>query len=386
MNKKRAGAHVSIALAVSMTPIILAGPANAAASCGTPAVAAVFETVSHPGQPAVLEESHTELGTTRSETVGPWEGTGNEGQLTGETTFHEAVTVVERYWSHTTPGTPATTEDSGWVLSAPTGQGWVLDEQRTVIDVPAVPAVPPTPEVGHFETVIVTPAVTVTEYGFVHTNGRTRWETDPSWNADTNPTSNGWTSTGTTRETVTTPAVTEQRWVVDQAATPGADEVPAVTHTVYRYERTVAATDPVTSYQWSVQTPGAGWADTGETREIETAAEYTEYDWARTVIDVAAKAAVPATTEQVLVTPAVPAGPACPVDKPVVDPVVKVPAKPAAAKPAVKPAAKPAVASAAPTTLAHTGVEAETYASMGALLVMVGAALSALARRAGRRA
>lgn len=408
MNTKRAGALISLALAVSMSPIVLAGPANAATTCGTPAIAAVYETVVHPAQPAVLEESHEELGITESDTVGPWEGSGNEGELTGQTTFHEAVTVTEHYWSHTTPGTPATTEDSGWVLSAPSGQGWVLDEQRTVIDQAYVPAVPGTPEEGHYETVIVTPAVTVTEYQFVHAQtGQTRWNADRNWNANGIPNSNGYTLTGVTRETVTTPAVTEERWVVDEPATEGTPEIPEVSHTEYRYERTLAGTDAVVAYQWSVENPGTGWADTGQTREIVTENAHTEYEWARTVIDVAAKDAVPATTEEVLVAPAVPAGPPCPVQQPVVvpvtapaadpvtAPVVKVPAKPAvkpaakpaAAKPAIKPAAAtPAAASAVPTALAHTGAETAPIASIGALLLMAGAALSALARRAGRKA
>ena len=88
------------------------------------------------------------------------------------------------------------------------------------ITTPAVPAV--------YETVI-TPAVTVTEYEFTHAqdgNGNSqgqgpdnRWETDPNWNAETNPNSVGWLATGATRirvlevekttVTLVTPAVPE---------------------------------------------------------------------------------------------------------------------------------------------------------------------------------
>lgn len=71
------------------------------------------------------------------------------------------------------------------------------------IPVPAVPAV--------YDTV-VTPAVTVTEYEFIHAqdgnghgNGNgpaSRWEANPNWNAESNPQSIGWTATGNTRLTV----------------------------------------------------------------------------------------------------------------------------------------------------------------------------------------
>ena len=69
------------------------------------------------------------------------------------------------------------------------------------IDVPAIPAV--------YETV-TTPAVTVTEYEFIHAqdgngqgNGQgpaeTKWTEDANWNAQGNAHSIGWTATGNTR-------------------------------------------------------------------------------------------------------------------------------------------------------------------------------------------
>lgn len=69
----------------------------------------------------------------------------------------------------------------------------------TTVTVPAVPAV--------YETV-TTPAVTVIEYEFIQRNtpedvpgqgAGTSWHTDPNWNAQDNPNSQGWTATGNTR-------------------------------------------------------------------------------------------------------------------------------------------------------------------------------------------
>ena len=81
-----------------------------------------------------------------------------------------------------------------------------------VIDVEAQPAVPGTDAVYG-----------PTEYQFEHApNGvyKTRWETDPNWNANDNENSTGWRSTGEPRQELITPAV------------PGKDAVEEVSHVV----------------------------------------------------------------------------------------------------------------------------------------------------------
>lgn len=135
---------------------------------------------------------------------------------------------------------PATTE-TDWTRDVPGVTEYLWS--RTVIDQAAVPAVPDMPEVGHHETVVITPAVTVTLLEYVqHQTGNTRWEED-GWNATNNP-HQGWYKSGNTRVEVISPAVTEQRWVVDQPAVPGTPAVPEVSHT----ETT-----------WAASSPGAAW-------------------------------------------------------------------------------------------------------------------------------
>jgi hypothetical protein len=86
---------------------------------------------------------------------------------------------------------------------------------RTLVT-PAVPAVP------GFPAVAATPPVyqTVTEYEFRHKRGdhpnSERWERD-GWNADSNPESLGWYSTGNTREVAT-----------DVVLVPGKPALPAI--------------------------------------------------------------------------------------------------------------------------------------------------------------
>lgn len=153
---------------------------------------------------------------------------------------------------------PATTE-TDWTREVPGATEYLWS--RTVIDQAAVPAVPGTPAQGHFETVVVTPEVTVTLLEYVqHQTGNTRWE-EAGWNATNNP-QQGWYLSGNTRPEVLTPAVTEQRWVVDQPAVPGTPAVPEVSHT----ETT-----------WAAASPGAGWVgpldsrtDAGDTESTTT--------------------------------------------------------------------------------------------------------------------
>ena len=338
--------RTSAALAVTAFGLVVAGAASASAAdavpCGTPAVAAVYRTVV---TPAVPEVSH-----------------------------------LEYLWTRET-----TTWELQW-------QQWVVDQaaQPAVYDTVTHPAV--------YETVVVTPAQPAWDevveqplgydlYEFVHTNGKTTWEADPNWNSNVNNHSNGWTATGNSKpatETVTihheaVAEVTEQRlvtaaWEEQVLVRPAVDEVG-------HFE-----------YQWSASSPGAGWEETGERRplgsEVEErwAAASPGNGWVQTaqqrrVVD---QAAVPESSEQVLVSPAVPAGAPCPVEEPV-EPVVepaepvenpapKPKPKPASAVPQVGTVTKPAATvNTAPTELAHTGADLTLmWIGLGTLLAGIG--------------
>lgn len=121
---------------------------------------------------------------------------------------------------------------------------------RSVVDQAAVPAVPGTPEEGHDETVVLTPAVVETQDEYRHeTTGNVRWERS-DWGAQ-NGQGKGWKKTGATREVETAAAVTEVRWVVDVPAVPGTPAVPEQSHV---------------EEAWALSSPGDGWAPTGESR------------------------------------------------------------------------------------------------------------------------
>ncbi len=121
---------------------------------------------------------------------------------------------------------------------------------RTVVDQAAVPAVPGTPEQGHHETVVVTPAVVETQDEYRHeTTGNVRWERS-DWGAQ-NGQGKGWKKTGATREVETDPAVTLEQWVVDVPAVPELPAVPEQSHVEDAWEST---------------NPGDGWTPTGESR------------------------------------------------------------------------------------------------------------------------
>lgn len=91
------------------------------------------------------------------------------------------------------------------------------------ITVPEVPAV--------YKTVII-PAVTEVQYEFAQRNAEqheenghgatTRWESDPNWNAQSNPNSQGWDATGISRVVEITPASSTQELV--SPAIPARDE------------------------------------------------------------------------------------------------------------------------------------------------------------------
>jgi hypothetical protein len=227
------GSLASLAIASAVT--LSAPPASAADGpgqvpglpCGQPAVPAVYVTVTHdPELRLVPAVTHDEW---------RWE---------------RAVTTYE--YEFATVVAPAHSE-SDWTREVPgtTEYEW----SRTVVDRAAVPAVPGTAEVGHWETRVVTPAVTVTVFEYVQQQtGRTRWERD-GWNGekDDEDKGRGWTRTGHTREDVTTPAVTAPYWVVDQPSTDGTPAVDALTHS----ETT-----------WATSSPGGDWTGPSAARTV----------------------------------------------------------------------------------------------------------------------
>lgn len=185
-------------IALATAAVIGFGPAASAASadeatCGQPAVPAVYESVEHP---AVVTQV-------------------------------PAVTHHEWRWQRSV----ATTETAFATLVRPPRGTWtwsravdVVEREFvwTVIDRAHVPAVP---EAGHAETRVVTPAVVQTLWEYVQQKtGNTRWEAE-GWNAGDN--GKGWEWTGATDDVVVSPAVTEEVWVVDSPAVP---EVTALSH------------------------------------------------------------------------------------------------------------------------------------------------------------
>lgn len=326
-------------VALATAAVIGFGPAaSAEAACGQPAVPAVHTTVEHP---AVV-------------------------------TTVPALTHLEWRWERSV----ATTETEHARVVAPAQGVWtwtrtvdVLEREfvRTVVDRAFVPAVP---ETGHLDTRVVTPAVVETLFEFVQkATGKTRWEVE-GWNAGAGGA--GWSPTGTTDEVVVTPAVTEQVWVVDQAAVP---EVPELTHQETTWvadgadapagASATGATRVAASVPESVELPdgatppGSGWTRGAWTQTAapvidlvwvpEGATAPDGYDatgatrpgapvheesagsspaapagdgWApvagseTTVVDAAAydRVDAPAWTEQVLVSPEVPATDDCPAD------------------------------------------------------------------------
>lgn len=247
------------ALAVAST-ITLASPALAAEEparpCGQPAVPAVHITVVREGVPVqVPAVTHEE-----------W-----RWQRTVTTLEHEFSRVVAAAYTET-----------DWTRELPSSTEYLWS--RKVVDRAAVPAVPGTPEVGHEETVVVTPAVTTTLFEYEQrTTGKLRWMPD-GWNGEQGDVDKGqgWFKTGNTTVRVDTPAVTEQRWVVDQPATPGTPAVEELSH----LEHTWAASSPGTDWSGPLdsrttgggtetattttgQPPaGSGWAQTGTPRTV----------------------------------------------------------------------------------------------------------------------
>ncbi|HVK30140.1 MAG TPA: LPXTG cell wall anchor domain-containing protein [Nocardioides sp.] len=307
-----------------------------AAACGQPAVPAVYETVEHPEVvTAVPALTHQEWRWQRSVTTTETEHSKVVEPARGTWTWTRTVDTVEREFV------------------------W------TVVDRAHVAAVP---ETGHVETRVVVPAVVQTLWEYLQQKtGKTRWEIE-GWNAGDN--GKGWEWTGATDEVVVTPAATEQVWVVDSPAVP---EVTELSHqeTAWVADGTappagssatgatrVAGSSPesvelpdgespagagwtrgawtetaaaVTDVVWVAQgaTVPAGYDATGATRpgapvleesDVPSALAPAGNGWEQvagsetTVVDAAAYDRVDAAawTEQVLVTPEVPATDACP--------------------------------------------------------------------------
>ncbi|MFL6022779.1 MAG: hypothetical protein ACJ72O_05520 [Marmoricola sp.] len=221
------GSLASIAVASAIT---LAAPAaNAAVDCGQPAVDATYSTVVHDAvYQTIPAQTHAEYLWQRD--------------------------VVDHTYEFTKLVSPAGVQND-WTRQVAGPLEYLFT--RTVTDVAAVPAVPGTPEVGHFDTVVTTPAVVATEWEYEHqVTHNLRWESE-DWGAQ-NGKGNGWVKTGNTRQTEVTPAVTSQVWVVDAPATTGTPAVPAVTHD---------------ESAWALSSPGADWTGPADSRPTASSTE-----------------------------------------------------------------------------------------------------------------
>ncbi|GAA3550591.1 hypothetical protein [Nocardioides daeguensis] len=158
--------------------------------CGQPEIPAQWGSIEHPAVTRLVPAL------TRSE----WRWQRSTTVLEREYVRESAAAVVLVHWTRTSDQVE---REYAW----------------TVVDRPAEPG---SPEQGHTETRVVTPAVTVVEMEYVQQqNGTTRWERE-GWNAGDK--GKGWTPTGLTRTVEVKPAVTEEVWVVDRAAVPAEPE------------------------------------------------------------------------------------------------------------------------------------------------------------------
>lgn len=377
------GSLATLAVASAFT---LAAPAAHAedaptAPCGTPAVDAVFRTVLH--EPVF----RTVPATTHSEWLWERDVTTYEHEFSRET--RAALTEID--WRRE--------------LDGATEYRFI----RTVIDQPGVPAVPGTPEVGHFETVVVSPAVTSTEFEYQHrVSNKFKWESE-DWGNDP------WLKTGNTRVVEITPAVTEQKWIVDAPAVPGTPAIPEVSHVESTWaEDTPDGFDPdpvdsrpgavvvqeettngpapagagwtevaqrhlpaVVDFIWSAAAPD-GYDATGQTRVASNTHEVTEKTsaaapegqaWSEVagseVVVVDSPESQELVTgewiEELLVSPAIPAGKPCvagPVSDPGVGTVAGPTGKPAQAAPAPVASVLPDTGNDVPLWVAPAGLAA----------------------------
>ena len=456
MHTKRVSIAVAVsALGLAIAPGV-AFAADGAVQCGTPAQPAVYSTVVTPGTPAVTHQEYewSMVTQTVEKLWQQWVVDSPAKPAVTETIHHDAVyeTVV------TVPGTPAHDEEKlvteaydepVFTEAYDTQEVDVPEHQVQEVDVPEHQVQELVTAAYDDPPVMTSPAVYVTEYKFVSKGGQVRWESDPNWNANGNSSSGGWVGTGETRQgalitpavyttvhhdavykTVTVPATYK---TVTVPATYKTVTVPATYKTVHHEATTTyihhdavyetihheavpdvteqrlvtAAHDevvevyPATPEQghwdetWSVESPGEGWTDTGETRTVDGetqlvwAAESPGYGWTqtgayRTVTDTPA---VPESSTEVLVTEAIPAGPACP-NPPsnggggTVVPVPANPAKPASPVPAAAGLVKPAVN--ATTELAFTGSD-PTLMWLGLGFLLTGLGVSAGYRKVAQQ-
>ena len=479
-----------LALTLAAGPLLIANTAQAAPSCGTPAVDAVYTTVHHdaedvvvgqqkvvdvPAQPAVPAVWATESyvitpavpavpEVTAQETkwtVGNSTGPDGDGWApTGETKVHDAVTQTTYQWELVTTSTAYE-----WVLK-------VVDvpETTTIVHHDAVyedVVVPATYKVvpatykdvvvpATYKTVVDVPEHVVHHdavydmslYQYVNKQGRTQFQPF-GWNtADAHD--QGWNIVVPYVHPVLTEAYDETvaatyKQVVDvpehtvrEVDVPEHTEVDVPEHTEQVLVKE-AYDEPVTTpekshydKQWTTsptEAPADGWVrsateplvttktDTVFTVDDEQAPEgytlvgqetavlepaYTEYEWVRSVVVTPAQPEVPAVmgerqvlvtpeipaTDEVshmedivvttpahdtqeLVSPAVPAGEACP--------VISTGGKEIAG-PGASSTTKAKAASAVPT-LAFTGFDPELYVAGGLVLLFVGSGLTVVARR-----
>jgi hypothetical protein len=218
-------ASAAVASAVTLTAPTAYAADGADRPCGQPVVPAVFVTViTEPVLRLVPAITHDE-----------WR-------------WQRDVTTFEQEFSRLV--SPAGTE-TDWVRSGTVEHLWA----HKVVDQVAVDAVAGTPEKGHVDTVVVTAAVTATLFEYVQQQtGHTRWER-ADWNTQNGnaDTGKGWTRTGASREDVVTEAVTEEVWVVDQAAVPGTPASPEISHL---------------EYSWAETSPGSGWTGPVDSRTV----------------------------------------------------------------------------------------------------------------------
>lgn len=398
------GSLATLAVASAFT---LASPSAHAAEpddrpCGQPGIEAVYESVTVPPiYRTVPEVVHSEW---------LWE----REVPTYEFEFSKQISpaVAEYDWTREVPG--------------PTEYLFT----RTVVDSPAIPGTPAVPEVGHFETVVITPAVLSTEVEYQHQrNGQLRWE-DENWGAQ-NGEGKGWSKTGNTRFVEITPAVTIQTWIIDVPAQPAVPGTPEVSHVEELWapaspggdwtgptaERPGApttenattdgeapagdgwtlvetrTTDAVVDTVWAAVAPD-GYAPTGASRDAGTSREETITPaaeapagdgWAKVdgsevvVVDVPVheELVTPGSVEQVLISPAIPATESC-----VAPPTDEV-ATPGGDEVAGPEAAQGAPASAA-EVLPNTGNDLPAWmAPAGFAVVIAGVGMIRYGRRTG---
>ena len=212
-----------------------------------------------------------------------------DGQSGDENPLNKVRIVAQE----TRPSETAVPEDSDWVRTAPEGAGWVLVDNKVVIDTKALD-----------ERVLVTPAVPAVES--VWANFSPNKDTGPFDGPPTYPTDSR--GTWQVHDQIPGGHADEPDGVYQQGngtahgswfyKLVGSAEVPAVyktvhhdavTHNEYRYERTSPG---VTEYRWVIEKPdhqrghrgGAvrdraagrrdpGWRDAGHRRAAEDSAE-----------------------------------------------------------------------------------------------------------------